>query len=139
MTLDARRQLVESLIQHEGLRLKPYFDTVGKITIGYGRNLTDNGLTSQEAAILLDHDIDAALRNATQFDWFAGLDDERQRVVVEMIFNMGLVGFGSFRHLIHALAVKNYPEAARQMRDSRWATQTKGRAVTLAKLMEDGA
>jgi hypothetical protein len=29
------------LIRHEGFRSKPYRDTVGKLTIGYGTNLQD--------------------------------------------------------------------------------------------------
>ena len=42
----ALHALVKPLTKiNEGLRSKPYVDTVGKVTIGVGRNLTDRGLS----------------------------------------------------------------------------------------------
>ena len=32
-------RIKKQLVRHEGLRLKPYRCTAGKLTIGYGRNL----------------------------------------------------------------------------------------------------
>lgn len=49
--------LKDMLIRHEGLKLKPYRDTVGKLTIGAGRNLNDLGISEREAMFLLDNDI----------------------------------------------------------------------------------
>ena len=46
---EAMKTIEEQLILHEGLRLKPYRDTVGKLTIGVGRNLDDVGITRAEA------------------------------------------------------------------------------------------
>ena len=52
---------VQDLIsKHEGLRLFPYADTVGKLTIGFGRNLTDIGISRDEADALLTNDLDRA-------------------------------------------------------------------------------
>ena len=39
--IDITPTLIEQLIDHEGIELKAYKDTVGKITIGVGRNLDD--------------------------------------------------------------------------------------------------
>jgi lysozyme len=47
-------ELLEQLKRDEGLRLKPYVDTVGKVTIGYGTNLTD-GIDQGEAEYLLSN------------------------------------------------------------------------------------
>ena len=44
--------IYEQLIRDEGLRLFPYTDTVGKLTIGVGRNLTDAGISADEAEVL---------------------------------------------------------------------------------------
>ena len=53
-------QEVRPLIaRHEGLRLTPYHCTGGKLTIGYGRNLDDVGISRSEAEILREHDIQA--------------------------------------------------------------------------------
>lgn len=40
--------LLSELSRDEGRRLKPYLDTVGKTTIGVGRNLTDVGISEDE-------------------------------------------------------------------------------------------
>src|SRR5690606_41062667 len=59
LTMD-RHQLKSQLERHEGLRLKPYRDTVGELTVGYGRNLDDVGIRPEEAALMLDNDITEA-------------------------------------------------------------------------------
>ena len=61
--------LVEQIKKHEGLELKPYTDTVGKTTIGIGRNLDDVGITEREAEFLLMNDIGRANDEAKKFDW----------------------------------------------------------------------
>lgn len=62
------QQLREQLERHEGLRLKPYKDTVGKLTIGIGRNLDDKGISRKEAFALLDNDIAEVVRQLEQVD-----------------------------------------------------------------------
>ena len=39
------KRLIAMLQRHEGLRLKPYKCTAGKVSIGYGRNLEDVGIS----------------------------------------------------------------------------------------------
>lgn len=52
-----RDRLKAQLVIDEGLRLRPYRDSVGKLTIGCGRNLDDVGITAAEAMMLLDNDV----------------------------------------------------------------------------------
>lgn len=131
-------KLQKMLLRHEGLRLKPYKDTVGKLTIGVGRNLDDRGITEAEAMLLLSNDIVDAQVDAKTFAWFAQLDSVRQDVIVDMIFNMGLARFSGFRKMIAALENANYPEAADQMLDSKWARQVGLRASELSQMMRTG-
>lgn len=134
-----REALVQQLIDHEGLRLKPYVDTVGKTTIGVGRNLTDVGISRDEALALLEHDIDAAIADlAASFGWFASLDAIRQRAVVDMRFNLGAGGIRTFVHFLHAMAIGDYVGAARELRSSKWATQVGDRAQAIAAMIETG-
>lgn len=133
-----RSDLTTLLIRHEGMRAFPYMDTARKITIGVGRNLTDEGLSQAEITFLLDNDLDAVIRDLQSFDWFNGLSDARQMALVSMRFNLGPDGFRGFRHMIHALAVGDYPAAAQSMRDSLAARQTGGRYEELAQMMEQG-
>lgn len=139
MTLEARTLLRKDVMAAEGLRLKPYTDTVGKLTIGYGRNLDDVGITQLEAEVLLDHDLAQAERECRKaFEWFPLLTDRRQRVITEMVFNLGLSRFRGFGRTIQAIKAGDYERASRQMLSSRWASQVKGRAVRLAEAMKAG-
>lgn len=132
-------RLHEMLIRHEGLRLKPYRDTVGKLTIGVGRNLDDVGITREEALILLDNDIAKVRREVNRaFPWFAQLNPVRKNVVLNMVFNIGLPRFRQFKKTIAAIKAKDWEEAASQMLDSRWARQVGRRARELAAMMKTG-
>ena len=89
--------LVDQLMRHEGLRLKPYRDTVGKLTIGIGRNLDDVGISRDEAMVLLKNDIDktiTALREHLPF--YDSLSEARRNVLANMAFNMGIRGLLDF-------------------------------------------
>lgn len=139
MTPIARVELRKDVMQAEGCVLKPYLDTVGKLTIGFGRNLDDVGISRLEAEVLLDHDLASAEMECKKaFDWFASLNDKRQRVVVEMVFNLGLTKLKKFHNTIAAIEARDYDRAARQMLASKWAAQVKGRAVRLAEAMQRG-
>lgn len=131
-------QLKAMLIGQEGLRLKPYRDSVGKLTIGVGRNLEDVGISEQEAMVMLDADISKSLTDAQTFHWFHNLDSVRQDVLVDMIFNMGLVRVLGFHKMLAALQAGDWNTAANEMLDSKWATQVGNRALELAKMIRTG-
>jgi lysozyme len=131
--------LLDQLIQHEGLRLKPYKDTVGKLTIGVGRNLDDVGITEDEARMMLAADVgrtNAALDRA--IPWWRNLDGVRQRVIADMAFNMGVAGLLTFKNTLAAVKEGRWDDASDGMLASKWARQVGGRAVRLARMMETG-
>ena len=131
--------LEQMLVRHEGVRLKPYLDTLGKITIGVGRCLDTKGITMNEAMNMLRYDIqeasDAVKKN---FPWSLELNNNRFNVLVNMSFNMGIVGLSNFKHMLQAVQNKDYEEAAKQMLDSKWAKQVGARATELAEIMRKG-
>ena len=140
MTDFDRKALLNSVARHEGLRLKPYTDTVGKLTIGFGRNLEDKGLSKKEAALLLQHDLEDAERECLNaFAWFSALDGPRQTVLIEMCLNLGLRKLIGFGQTLKAVSERRYEDAAKQMLRSKWAQQVGQRAVTLAGIMRTGA
>jgi lysozyme len=126
------------LVRDEGLRLKPYRDTVGKLTVGVGRNLDDVGITEEEALHLLRNDIARVAQECQQFPWFGALDDVRQAVVLNMVFNLGITKFKGFHNTITSIARADYEDAASRMLQSRWANQVGNRAVRLAEMMRTG-
>lgn len=131
--------LKDLIKKHEGKRLKPYKCTAGKLTIGYGRNLDDKGITEEEAEFMLDNDIKAVISSCREtFSWFAFLDNVRQAVVVNMVFNLGLAGFLGFKNTIAHIRNKEWDKAAEGMMASKWASQVGNRAVELAEMMRTG-
>lgn len=139
MTDHDRQQLVDQLVLHEGLKLKPYMDTVGKITIGVGRNISDVGISQDEAMAMLDRDIDECLADLASFAWFADLDTMRRRVLVDMRFNLGPSRFRGFKRMLAAMAEGDYQKASVSMRESLWYRQVKTRGERLVKMMQSGA
>ena len=140
MSVPDRDALKQRLIREEGLRLKPYVDTVGKISLGVGRNLTDVGISQDEAMVLLNNDLTKVIDGLTVrgVPWFSGLDQVRQQVCCDMAFNLGLDGFFKFTRMVQAISRGEFETAAREMRSSRWAEQVGGRAEVLALMMETG-
>ena len=132
-------KLAEQLKKHEGLRLKPYTDTVGKLTLGIGRNLEDKGITEQEALFMLNNDVDYFYSKLCQsIGWMKTLDDARQNVLVNMAFNLGIAGLMTFKKMLLACEHGNFKIAATEMLSSKWAEQVGYRASELAEQMRTG-
>jgi lysozyme len=148
--------LIPQLILHEGIRLNAYLDTMGVLTIGVGRNVIANPteeelgrsitkvgdtITQEEAMTLLGNDIDEALDNLTdEFDDFDKLSEPRQHVLIDMSFNMGIgiagkSGLLAFQNMLDAVFSGDYPRAAQEMLNSRWAKQVVRRANLLSLMM----
>jgi lysozyme len=131
--------LLDDIKQDEGLRLLPYKDTVGKLTIGYGLNL-DAGISEIEANWLLQNRVSDIKRNLySSFNWYRFLNDARKDVIVNMVYNLGLAGVLRFKKLIGSLEAQDYDRAAHEMLDSKWASQVGKRAERLAQTMMKGA
>lgn len=131
-------RLRAQLEQHEGRRTHPYTDTVGKLTIGVGRNLTDVGLFDDEITRMLENDLARTWGGLIgRLPWVAGLDEVRQRALIDLGF-MGIGSLLTFHKMLTALHAKDYETAARELLDSTYAAQTKGRAVTLAEMLRTG-
>jgi lysozyme len=138
-------KLEDMLIDHEGLKLKPYKDTVGIWTCGVGHNMqeddkmdTETPWTMEKVMTTLKTDIEKIQKELKQFDWFKKLDSVRQDVITDMAFNLGLPRFLGFQNLIAALKKKDYKKASAEMLQSKWAQQVKRRAYTLSQMMLTG-
>ena len=155
-----RDDLIEKLIQHEGLRLEVYEDSLGIATIGIGRNLEDRGITPEElewmdipnmaivhtmgiteadAMYLAQNDVQIVEEELLRsHPCVENLDAVRQLVLVDMAFNMGVPRLGKFKKMWAAIHENNFDEAAKEMLDSRWANQVKSRSTKLAHAMHTG-
>jgi lysozyme len=132
-------KLHEQLRMHEGVENKVYLDTEGIETIGVGRNLKDRGLTNDEIDFLLDGDIKICVKELEQtFDWYDDLDDIRKRVLIDMMFNLGMPRLKGFANMLKAIEAGAWKNAAVEMLDSKWAEQVGNRASRLSEMMETG-
>jgi len=130
----------DQLIRDEGLRLKPYTDTSGKLTIGIGRNLTDKGISRAEAIALLDNDIaeHSALLDK-YLPWWGQLDDARSTALLNMAFNMGVGPSDeqptgkllNFHDTLKAFQGGDYNVVANHLSVSLWAKQVGERATRI--------
>ena len=130
--------LISMLKRHEGRSLKPYLCTADKLTIGYGRNLEDMGISEDEATYLLQTDIDRCYSELSVFTWFHELDQIRQEALISMLFNLGLPRFLNFKKMIARLMAKEYSQAAEEIINSLYARQVGDRANELAYMIERG-
>lgn len=125
----------------EGYRSKPYKCSAGKLTIGYGRNLEDCGITEDEANYLFENDFNKAIEDAKRLCKEYGIDFEhlsegRKYVLTDMVFNMGYSRTSKFKKMLTALKKGLYDDAAAEMLDSTWAKQVGKRATKLSEIMK---
>lgn len=135
------RELLDDLKRDEGKRLKPYRCTAGKLTIGYGRNLDETGISEEEAEMMLVNDVNECMYSLDEnIGWWRNLSENAQRGLLNMRFNLGMGGLLKFKKMLAALEKASggdesqYAEAATQAMDSRWARQVVARAERIRDL-----
>lgn len=131
-------RLTKYVTAEEGVRLKPYLDHLGVLTIGVGRNLDHKGISAQEAEWLLENDLRECeddldgLFGRYFLDFQVG--DARRAALIGMRFQLGGAGFRGFRKMISAIDREDWDTAADEALDSRWAQQTPERARRVARM-----
>ncbi|AFQ50459.1 glycoside hydrolase family protein [Burkholderia cepacia] len=131
-------KLKAELTRDEDRRYRIYTDTVGKVSGGIGRNLTDKGFRDNEIELMYQNDIaEAEAWLDRNLPWWSSLDPVRQRVMMNMAFNMQgrLLGF---RNFLAAAQRGDWRKSADEMLDSLWARQVGDRAKRLASMMRSG-
>lgn len=130
-----RDDLKADLLRDEGLRLKPYADSLGIETIGIGRNLRDVGISEEEARHMLDNDIARVVaRLDAEFPWWKSRSESTQRALANMAFQLGIGGLEKFKTMLSCLQAGDYNGAKLAAFDSVWARQTPERAVRVVAL-----
>ena len=151
---------LDKLIEHEGMVLTVYQDTLGIDTIGIGRNLKDRGISKEELDYMDYPHMDAVYEHGiTEADarylamndvkiverelcavhkCVEELDSVRQLILMDMAFNMGVPRLCKFKKMWNAIHEKNFEAASLEMLDSRWARQVGRRATILSNAMKTG-
>jgi GH24 family phage-related lysozyme (muramidase) len=150
--------LVDSVEREEGRESRVYVDTEGNPSIGVGFNLNradadrilrevgadpqavragEAELTDQQIDAIRDFTINEAIeRVQRQVPGFDQLDEVRQHVLIDMVFNMGSIT--GFRRMLEAIAQQDWERAAAELLDSHYAQQVPNRARGNAMRMRSG-
>ena len=120
------------LIDHEGFKKFPYRCSEGFLSIGIGRNLHSKGLSNSEVSFLFQNDFDEVFEDLVRIfgPAFHSFSQERKIALIDMRFNLGAGGFRSFKRMISAIWAGNWPKAAKEALDSKWATQVQQTRVS---------
>jgi len=135
-------KLMDELIRDEGLRLTPYRDSLGFLTIGVGHLITKGErftvITREQALDLLKEDIAIAERRLTNiFPQWRSLDEVRQRTFLNLVVNLGYK-LADFKRFLHAAKSGDWEKAADQLIQSRWYKQVKLRGPRIVHAIRTG-
>jgi lysozyme len=148
--------IIQRLMLNEGVRNKAYYCPAGKLTIGIGRNLDDNPLTEEEIAVIGHNCRGKCITNEqaaylcrnniaqvkAQLDrelpWWRTLDIDRQFVMIDLCFNMGIKKLLTFQKTLNSIATGYYIIAGEQLMQSKYAKQVGVRARRNAYALKTG-
>jgi len=107
------------------------------MTIGWGRNIEDNGISQEEGDFMFDNDYARCEQDLSSFHWYTDQPDDVKAALMNMCFNLGLTRLLGFRKMISALIDKDYARAANEAIKSKWATQVGQRAMDVALMIRE--
>ena len=141
-------QLREELKIDEGVKYEIYLDHLGLPTCGIGHLIQstdpEHGLEvgtkvdEERVNELFDQDVEVTTNECRLlYNNFDELPEEVQRIIANMMFNMGRPRLSRFHKMKQAVDSGDWSEAAAQMKDSRWYNQVTNRAQRLVDRMQN--
>lgn len=139
-------ELRQELAEDEGCKYEIYLDHLGLPTFGIGHLVTKEdkeygkevGTVIEQERVQQVFNLDMAVTIddcMTLYSDFADLPDECQKIIANMMFNMGRPRLSKFKGMKAGVDARDWNEAADQMVDSRWYTQVPNRARRLVSRM----
>jgi len=139
-------ELRQELAEDEGCKYEIYLDHLGLPTFGIGHLVTKEdkeygkevGTVIEQERVQQVFNLDMAVTIddcMTLYSDFADLPDECQKIIANMMFNMGRPRLSKFKGMKAGVDARDWNEAADQMVDSRWYTQVPNRARRLVARM----
>ena len=133
---------MELIKKHEGSgpvrsgRYFPYACPAQKLTIGFGRNIEQKGISEGEANFLLHNDVQECVKLLRRtFIRFNSFIRTRQIALIDMTYNLGFTRFLTFKKMVAAIHEEDWKEAASQAKDSIWYNQVGNRGKTIVGMI----
>jgi lysozyme len=118
------------LLDFEGMVLTAYRCKSNLLTIGVGRQIENRGITEEEALYLLENDIKETIAQLDKH-WavWTSFPPKAQHVCVDLVFNMGINTFMSFRKTRSYMELGEWEKAGDELLNSQYAKQVGRRAI----------
>ncbi|WP_086226674.1 glycoside hydrolase family protein [Campylobacter devanensis] len=150
LSKDGLNELINELKREEGFRDRVYQCTAGVDTIGYGFNVAylskaelelNDGviepMSEEVATQILNRKVKKLIKSVDEvYSWIDSLPEVVKIGIYDMIYQLGIKGFGSFVNTQKYLKALDYPKAIENIKNSKWAKQTPRRANNLIKRLE---
>ena len=125
-----------------------YYDHLGFPTFGIGHLVVEHdpeygkevGTYVPENRVIkaFEQDIETVLSDCNRlYEDFEDLPEEAQRVIANMMFNMGYTRLSKFKGMKRGVDARDWNVAADEMVDSRWYHQVTSRARRLVERMRN--
>lgn len=134
------RAVAENYVaKHEGEVLKPYRCSRGVLTIGKGHNL-EHGISKAASDFIFKEDMDKVEADLKERlpELYNKLDANRQLVLIDLCFNIGIGGVLKFKKMLAALNKNDYELAAAELMNSAYARQVPERATENKNILLTG-
>lgn len=132
-------QTLADLRRDEGWQARPYRDSRGFVTIGYGFLVDERKPVAMPRAVgELWLQLDAEGTWAAllyHWPWLSTQPDDVQRALINMAYNLGIDGLAEFKLMLGALERGDRETAAANALDSAWHRQVGQRAERIAALI----
>ena len=139
--------IMDMIKKHEGVRTKPYKDSLGLWTVGVGHLIGDGKslppewnreFTMEEIDALFAKDYEHHKKQAEKTPGYDKANEKGRGALIDLAFNMGGAWYKKFKNAAAALAAGDFNKAAEELTDSQWYKQVKGRAQTVVAMIRDG-
>ena len=141
------KPVMEMIKKHEGVRTRPYKDSLGLWTVGVGHLIGDGKslppewnreFTKEEVNALFLKDYEKHKEMAMKTPGWSKANETGQAAMIDLAFNMGGSWYKKFPATSKALEAGDFEKAADNLKDSKWYQQVKSRGVTIVDMIRNG-
>lgn len=110
----------------------------GHVSGGIGHNFDARPLSDAVVDLLFSEDWAIAVEGCKNvFSFYAQFSQPRRLAILNMMFNLGVTRFKSFKQTIAAFEIFDFEAAAEAAKNSLWYVKAKGRGERVYRMIKD--